>query len=169
MALLVSTPVLNKLMLAARRPIRPLARVVATCAVAGDPVCMLDQVPVSIARVVAMANERLAREHADKGLVYTPLTPGDERIYYEINEAFAPVPLVAARVLGIRPERLNVWGGAIALGHPLGATGAKLVATACRAARKLGCAYAVVSVCEGGGMANAFMVEVQDAEMTAAL
>jgi acetyl-CoA C-acetyltransferase len=81
--------------------------------------------------------------------------------YWEINEAFAIVPLYAMKILGIPEDKVNVKGGAIALGHPLGATGARLVGTLARILDvekgKLGCATA----CVGGGQGTAIIIEKQ--------
>jgi acetyl-CoA C-acetyltransferase len=78
---------------------------------------------------------------------------------YEVNEAFAPVPLAWLREIGGNPERLNVNGGAIALGHPLGASGTKLMTTLVHALRKNGKRYGLQTMCEGGGIANVTIVE----------
>jgi acetyl-CoA C-acetyltransferase len=78
---------------------------------------------------------------------------------YEVNEAFAPVPLAWLRETGADPARLNVNGGAIALGHPLGASGTKLMATLVHALRKRGKRYGLQTMCEGGGIANVTIVE----------
>ena len=79
---------------------------------------------------------------------------------FEINEAFASQSVYVKRRLGIPDEKLNVNGGAIALGHPLGCTGAKLVATALHELKKRGGKYAVISMCVGGGMGAAGLVEL---------
>jgi acetyl-CoA C-acetyltransferase len=78
---------------------------------------------------------------------------------YEVNEAFAPVPLAWLRELDADPERLNVNGGAIALGHPLGASGAKLMATLVHALHARGARFGLQTMCEGGGIANVTIVE----------
>ena len=78
---------------------------------------------------------------------------------YEVNEAFAPVPLAWLRETGADPDRLNVNGGAIALGHPLGASGTKLMATLVHALKARGLRYGLQTMCEGGGMANVTIVE----------
>jgi acetyl-CoA acyltransferase len=77
----------------------------------------------------------------------------------EINEAFASQVLACAGELGIEEERLNVNGGAIALGHPLGATGAKLTATVLHHLRRTSGRYGLVSMCIGGGMGAAAVFE----------
>jgi acetyl-CoA C-acetyltransferase len=78
---------------------------------------------------------------------------------YEVNEAFAPVPLAWLKHTGADPERLNVHGGAIALGHPLGASGTKLMATLLNALKARGGRYGLQTMCEGGGIANVTIVE----------
>jgi acetyl-CoA C-acetyltransferase len=78
---------------------------------------------------------------------------------YEVNEAFAPVPLAWLKELGADPERLNVNGGAIALGHPLGASGTKLMATLVHALHARGKRFGLQTMCEGGGIANVTIVE----------
>jgi acetyl-CoA C-acetyltransferase len=77
----------------------------------------------------------------------------------EINEAFAPVVLAWLKETGADPERVNVNGGAIALGHPLGATGAKLFATLLNELERVGGRYGLLTICEGGGTANATIIE----------
>ncbi len=79
---------------------------------------------------------------------------------FEINEAFASQSVYCQRELGIPDEKLNVSGGAIALGHPLGCTGAKLVATALHGLRRRGGKRAIISMCIGGGMGAAGLVEL---------
>ena len=78
---------------------------------------------------------------------------------YEVNEAFAPVPLAWLKEIGADPERLNVNGGAIALGHPLGASGAKLMATLVHALHARGARFGLQTMCEGGGIANVTIIE----------
>jgi acetyl-CoA C-acetyltransferase len=78
---------------------------------------------------------------------------------YEVNEAFAPVPLAWLHFVEGDPERLNVHGGAIALGHPLGASGTKLMATLVHALRPHGGRYGLQTMCEGGGLANVTIIE----------
>jgi acetyl-CoA acyltransferase len=78
---------------------------------------------------------------------------------YEVNEAFAPVPLAWAREFGADQARLNPRGGAIALGHPLGGSGTKLMATLVNYLEASGGRYGLQTMCEGGGMANATIIE----------
>lgn len=120
----------------------PLARLHNLTVTAGDPVLMLDEPIHATRRALARGGLRLA----DIDL-------------YEVNEAFAPVPLAWLGQLEADPERLNVNGGAIALGHPLGASGAKLMATLVSALRAGGKRWGLQTMCEGGGIANATIVE----------
>jgi acetyl-CoA acyltransferase len=77
----------------------------------------------------------------------------------ELNEAFAAQSLAVIKTLGIDPERVNVNGGAIALGHPLGCTGAKLTATLARELKRRGAKYGMVTMCVGGGQGAAGIFE----------
>ncbi len=79
---------------------------------------------------------------------------------FEVNEAFAPVPLAWLRDLGADPARLNPDGGAIALGHPLGGSGARLMTTLAHHMRQHGIRYGLQTMCEGGGQANATILEL---------
>jgi len=81
---------------------------------------------------------------------------------YEVNEAFGSVPLAWAKALGADLDRLNVNGGAQALGHPLGATGAKLMVTLVHELERRGGRYGLIAICEGGGTANAMIIERVD-------
>jgi acetyl-CoA acyltransferase len=78
---------------------------------------------------------------------------------FELNEAFAAQSLAVLKVLGIDPAKVNVNGGAIALGHPLGCTGAKLAATLLREMPRRGVKYGIVTMCVGGGMGAAGIFE----------
>ncbi|MBT7245744.1 MAG: thiolase family protein [Proteobacteria bacterium] len=78
---------------------------------------------------------------------------------YEVNEAFASVPLAWQKELDTDPEKLNVYGGAIALGHPVGASGGRLIANLLRVLEDSGGRYGLVTMCESGGMANATLIE----------
>jgi acetyl-CoA acetyltransferase family protein len=78
---------------------------------------------------------------------------------FEVNEAFASVPLAWQKEFGIDPERLNVFGGAIALGHPVGASGGRLTANLLRALEQNNGRYGLQTMCESGGMANATLIE----------
>jgi acetyl-CoA C-acetyltransferase len=120
----------------------PLARIHNVTVTAGDPIIMLEE---------PIAATRRALERA--GLTINEID------LYEVNEAFAPIPLAWLRMIGADPEKLNVNGGAIALGHPLGATGTKLMATLVHALKARGKRYGLQTMCEGGGIANVTIVE----------
>jgi acetyl-CoA C-acetyltransferase len=122
--------------------LKPLARIDNLTVTAGDPVIMLDE-PI---RATCVAFERSGRSIADIDL-------------YEVNEAFASVPLAWLRQSNADPAKLNVHGGAIALGHPLGASGAKLMATLVHALHRYGKRFGLQTMCEGGGIANVTIVE----------
>ncbi|WP_306204898.1 thiolase family protein [Actinoplanes sp. RD1] len=120
----------------------PLARVHTAVVAADDPVIMLTA-PIP---ATAKALKRSGLSLDDIGV-------------YEVNEAFAPVPLAWLAETGADPARLNPRGGAIALGHPLGASGARIMTTMLHHMRRSGIAYGLQTMCEGGGMANATIVE----------
>ena len=120
----------------------PIARIVDMTVTAGDPIIMLEE-PLFA---------------TDKALKKSGLSIADIDLY-EVNEAFAPVPLAWLEHVGGDPARLNVNGGAIALGHPLGASGTKLMATLVHALRARGKRYGLQTMCEGGGIANVTIVE----------
>ncbi len=122
--------------------LKPLARIEQLTVTAGDPVIMLDE-PIRATRV--------ALEKSGRRI--------DEIDLYEVNEAFAPVPLAWLTETGADAEGLNVHGGAIALGHPLGASGAKLMATLVHALRRHSKRFGLQTMCEGGGIANVTIVE----------
>jgi acetyl-CoA acetyltransferase len=78
---------------------------------------------------------------------------------FEVNEAFASVALAWLKETGANPERLNPNGGAIALGHPIGGSGARIMTTLIHHLRDTGGRYGLQTMCEGGGMANATIIE----------
>ena len=78
---------------------------------------------------------------------------------WEVNEAFAPVPLAWAKELNADLDKLNVNGGAMALGHPLGGTGAKLMTTLLHELERREARFGLQAICEGGGTANAMIIE----------
>ena len=78
---------------------------------------------------------------------------------FELNEAFAVQSLAVMRDLGADPERVNVGGGAVALGHPIGASGARVLVTLIHHLRRMGGRFGVASLCVGGGMGVAMVVE----------
>jgi len=120
----------------------PLARIHNLTVTAGDPVIMLEEPLPATARALQRAGMKI-----------------DDIDLYEVNEAFAPVPLAWLKATGADPARLNVNGGAIALGHPLGASGAKLMTTLVHALRAQNKRYGLQTMCEGGGIANVTIVE----------
>lgn len=120
----------------------PIARIVNLTVSAGDPVIMLEE-PI---RATRRALERA-------GLTL------DQIDLFEVNEAFASIPMAWLSQLGADPSRTNVNGGAIALGHPLGSTGTKLMATLLHALKARGGRYGLQAMCEGGGTANVTIVE----------
>jgi acetyl-CoA C-acetyltransferase len=120
----------------------PLARIHNLTVTGGDPVIMLEEPIPATRRALQRAGMKI-----------------DDIDLYEVNEAFAPVPLAWLREIGADPARMNVNGGAIALGHPLGASGAKLMATLVHALRARGLRYGLQTMCEGGGIANVTIVE----------
>lgn len=122
--------------------VEPLARIHHMTVIGHDPVIMLEA-PIP-------ATERALRRAGMKI---------DDIDLYEVNEAFASVPTAWLQVLGADPARLNVNGGAIALGHPLGGSGAKLMTTLVHALRASGGRYGLQTMCEGGGLANVTIVE----------
>jgi acetyl-CoA C-acetyltransferase len=122
--------------------VEPLARVHHMSVLGDDPVVMLEA-PIPATR---RALEKAGLKIGDIGL-------------YEVNEAFAPVPIAWLKALDADPDSLNVNGGAIALGHPLGASGTKLMATLLHALAQRGKRYGLQTMCEGGGMANVTIVE----------
>ena len=122
--------------------VEPLARIHHMSVLGHDPVIMLEA-PIPATQ---LALKKAGMSIADIDL-------------YEVNEAFASVPLAWLRELHADPERLNVHGGAIALGHPLGASGTKLMGTLIHALRQRGKRYGLQTMCEGGGMANVTIVE----------
>lgn len=120
----------------------PIARIVDMVVTAGDPVIMLEEPIPATLKALTRAGMRI--EDID---------------LYEVNEAFAPVPLAWLQALGGDPARLNVNGGAIALGHPLGASGTRLMATLIHALKARGKRYGLQTMCEGGGIANVTILE----------
>jgi acetyl-CoA acetyltransferase len=95
-----------------------------------------------------------------KALTRAGLTVADLDLI-ELNEAFAAQAIACVRELGIDPDRVNVQGGAIALGHPLGASGARILTTLVHALRRTGGRYGLATMCIGVGQGIALVVEVQ--------
>ncbi len=126
-----------------RYNLTPLARIHNLTVTAGDPVIMLEEPLFATDRALERAGMKI----------------GDIDLY-EVNEAFASVPLAWLKHTGADPAKLNVNGGAIALGHPLGASGTKLMATLLHALKARGLKYGLQTMCEGGGVANVTIVEM---------
>lgn len=122
--------------------LKPKARIIARSVVGSDPTIMLTG-PIEATRKV-LAKAGLTIEDIDT---------------YEVNEAFAQVPLAWLKETCADPKKLNPDGGAIALGHPLGATGTKLLVTILNRLERTGGRYGLLSICEGMGMANATIIE----------
>ncbi|OYW27355.1 MAG: acetyl-CoA acetyltransferase [Caulobacter sp. 12-67-6] len=122
--------------------VEPLARVHHMTVIGHDPVIMLEAPIPATEKALKRAGMKI-----------------DDIDLYEVNEAFASVPTAWLQVLGADPARLNVNGGAIALGHPLGGSGAKLMTTLVHALRASGGRYGLQTMCEGGGLANVTIVE----------
>ncbi len=122
--------------------VEPLARIHHLSVYGGDPVIMLET-PIQ-ATMKALEKAGMSIDDID---------------LFEVNEAFASVPVAWLQYTKADPDRLNVNGGAIALGHPLGASGAKLMATLVHGLRARGGRYGLQTMCEGGGLANVTIVE----------
>ncbi|MXP27564.1 acetyl-CoA C-acyltransferase [Porphyrobacter algicida] len=120
----------------------PMARIHNLTVTAGDPVIMLEEPLFATDRALEKAGMKI----------------GDIDLY-EVNEAFASVPLAWLKHTGADPDKLNVNGGAIALGHPLGASGTKLMTTLIHALKARGLKYGLQTMCEGGGVANVTIIE----------
>ena len=125
-----------------RSGLKPRARIVTTVLVGVDPVTMLKG-PIPASRKVLAAT----------GLAILDMD------VCEVNEAFASVVLAWMKELRPNPERVNPNGGAIALGHPTGATGARLITTALHELERTGGRYALVSMCCGGGLGTGTIIE----------
>jgi len=125
--------------------VKPRAKFVGLSVVGSDPVEMLGG-PIPATKIL---------------LQKTGLTI-DQIDLYEVNEAFAPVPLAWLKALNADKNKLNVNGGAMALGHPIGATGGKLMATLLNELERRNGKYGLIVICEGGGTANAAIIEIID-------
>ena len=128
--------------LAASLNLKPRAAISHFAVVGDDPVMMLTAVIPATQKLLKRAGLKLRDIDA-----------------YEVNEAFASVPLAWQKELDTDPEKLNVYGGAIALGHPVGASGGRLIANLLRVLEDSGGRYGLVTMCESGGMANATLIE----------
>lgn len=122
--------------------VQPLARIHHMTVIGHDPVIMLEAPIPATLQALKKAGMKI-----------------DEIDLFEVNEAFSPVPLAWLKATGADPERLNVNGGAISLGHPLGASGTKLMTTLIYALKQRNKRYGLQTMCEGGGLANVTIVE----------
>ena len=122
--------------------VKPMARVHHMTMIGGDPVIMLEAPLPATQRALQKAGMKI-----------------DDIDLFEVNEAFASVPTAWLKTTGADPARLNVNGGAIALGHPLGGSGTKLMTTLLHALKQNNKRYGLQTMCEGGGMANVTIVE----------
>lgn len=122
--------------------LKPRAKIIARTVVGSDPTLMLTG-PIEATRNV-LKKAVLTLEDMDR---------------FEVNEAFAPIPLAWLHDLQADPDKLNVNGGAIALGHPLGATGTKLLVSLIHELDRIDGKYGLLTICEGMGMANATIIE----------
>ena len=123
--------------------VKPMARVHHMTMIGGDPVIMLEAPLPATERALKKAGMSI-----------------DDIDLFEVNEAFASVPTAWLKTTGADPARLNVNGGAIALGHPLGGSGTKLMTTLVHALKQTNKRYGLQTMCEGGGMANVTIVEL---------
>jgi acetyl-CoA C-acetyltransferase len=122
--------------------LEPLARIHNLTLIGHDPVIMLEAPLPATEKALKKAGMSI-----------------DDIDLFEVNEAFASVPVAFIQKTGADPDRINVNGGAIALGHPLGASGTKLMTTLLYALKARGKKYGLQTMCEGGGMANVTIVE----------
>jgi acetyl-CoA C-acetyltransferase len=135
--------ILTRADVAAKRGRNPLARIVAQASHAGEPRWFTTAPVGAIQKVLKLAN--WSKDDVD---------------LFEINEAFANVAMIAMRDLGLDHAKVNVNGGACALGHPIGASGARIVVTLLNALKRRGFKRGVASLCIGGGEATALAVEL---------
>jgi acetyl-CoA C-acetyltransferase len=122
--------------------VKPLARIEHMTVVGGDPIIMLEAPIPATHRALEKSGKKI-----------------DDIDIYEVNEAFASVPVAWLQQTKADPKKLNVNGGAIALGHPLGASGTKLMTTLVYALKNNNKRYGLQTMCEGGGLANVTIVE----------
>jgi len=130
---------------AERRGLKPIARIVASAAHAHEPQYFTTAPVPAMRKVLEKASWNV-----------------DDVDLWEINEAFAVVPMIAIKELGLAHDKVNVHGGACALGHPIGASGARIVVTLLSALEQHGLKKGVASLCIGGGEATALAVELMN-------
>jgi acetyl-CoA C-acetyltransferase len=122
--------------------LKPIAAILAFADAAQDPIWFTTA--PSLAMPKAMANAGISKDDVD---------------FFEINEAFSAVALANIQELDLDPEKVNVHGGAVALGHPLGASGARILTTLCNVLDKKNGKIGVAGICNGGGGASAMVIE----------
>jgi acetyl-CoA C-acetyltransferase len=120
----------------------PIAKIIGFADAEQEPQLFTTTPTVAIPKAIKMAN--LIKEEID---------------FFEINEAFSVVPLAFEKILDIPHKKINVYGGAVALGHPLGASGARIVATLISVLKQKGGRYGAAGICNGGGGASAIVIE----------
>ena len=126
----------------ARLKLKPRARIVQSSVAGDDPIMMLTAIMPATRKLLAKTGLSI-----------------DDIDAFEVNEAFAPVVLAWQNALGADPEKVNAWGGAIAFGHPVGASGGRLMASLLSRLEQGGGRYGLQTMCESGGMANATLIE----------
>lgn len=122
--------------------LKPLAKIVAFADAAQAPEWFTTSPSVAIEKTLRKAGMKM-----------------DQIDYFELNEAYANVPIINARLAGIAPEKVNIKGGAVALGHPLGASGARILVTLAHTLRQQQAKYGIAAICNGGGGATAMLIE----------
>ncbi len=123
--------------------LKPIAKIIAHCSHGQSPEWFTTAPTTAIQKVLKKANMKL--EDID---------------LFEINEAFAVVPMHSIRELNIDPNKVNVCGGAVSMGHPIGASGARLLTTLIHSLKRTGGKFGLVTLCIGGGEANAMIIEI---------
>ena len=139
---MAATPCITSGERAAELGLRPRARLHSFAVVGDDPLMMLTAVIPATAKVLGRAGLTL-----------------DDIDLFEVNEAFSSVVLAWMAETGADPAKVNVHGGALAIGHPLGASGARLMTTLLGAMEERGARYGLQPMCEAGGLANATIIE----------
>jgi acetyl-CoA C-acetyltransferase len=122
--------------------LKPLARIVAYADAAQEPDWFTTSPSIAIPKALKNASLELA-----------------DVDYFEINEAYAAVMLANQQILGLNPDKVNVYGGAVAIGHPIGTSGARIIATLISVLKQEGGRYGVAAICNGGGGASAIVIE----------
>lgn len=128
---------------AAKSGIKPIAKIVAHVSHAQEPDWFTTAPASAIQKVLAKAGMKL-----------------DDIDLFEVNEAFSVVPMVTKQLAGVSYDKMNIHGGAVSLGHPIGASGARILTTLIHALKRTGGKYGIASLCIGGGEANAIIIEM---------